>query len=207
MVASHWRRIVRRPGGQGRDPHRVTKEDQRGDLLSDPRARSSAISFGNLGWESGIRLSFHRERLRNSDNSSVHKGRSWQRRILCAVFVDFKTAYDLVRKENLLLKLSDMAVQSNWFHGFFNNRICRVRYNNCYSKLFIKTGLPHGAASSYTLFTIYINDLVSKLKDIDAILNTCSFADDLIVWTESPSFVRLSIELTLNKQCSFWREV
>jgi potassium voltage-gated channel Eag-related subfamily H protein 8 len=47
------------------------------------------------------------------------------KRILTAVFVDFKSAYDSVWKENLLFKLIRSGIKSNllnWFESFISHR-------------------------------------------------------------------------------------
>jgi len=51
--------------------------------------------------------------------------------ILTAEFIDFKSAYDSVWKENLLLKLVRSGIRSTllqWPESFIFNRACKVRY-------------------------------------------------------------------------------
>jgi len=62
------------------------------------------------------------------------------KRILTAVFVDFKSAYDPVWKENLLLKLVRSENRSNllqWLESFISHRSCEVCYGEYYSKYHI----------------------------------------------------------------------
>jgi hypothetical protein len=59
------------------------------------------------------------------------------KRILTAVFIDFKSAYDSVWKENLLLNLARSGVRANllhWIESFISYRACKVRYGEYYSK-------------------------------------------------------------------------
>jgi hypothetical protein len=103
--------------------------------------------------------------------------------ILTAVFIDFKSAYDSVWKENLLLKLVRSGIRSNllqWLESFISHRACKVCYGEHYSKYHIlQTGLPQGAVTSCTLFNPYINDLIGKLNSIPGI-QCLLYADDLV---------------------------
>ena len=124
---------------------------------------------------------------------------------MTCLLVDFKSAYDLVWSENLLLMLSNIGVQLcmlKQYLGFLNNSLCRVHYNNCHSKftsLKTKTGLIQEVVSSCTLFNIYINNLVSNLKSIP-VIKCFVYSDDLVIWTNSPkSVAKQLIEHNLNK--------
>jgi len=90
------------------------------------------------------------------------------KQILTAVFVDFKSAYDSVWKENLLFKLIRSGIRSNllhWLESFISHRAYKVQYGEHYSKYHIlQTGLLQGAVTSCTLFNLYINDLIGELN-------------------------------------------
>ncbi|GFY76161.1 reverse transcriptase domain-containing protein [Trichonephila inaurata madagascariensis] len=89
-------------------------------------------------------------------------------RILSAVFIDLKSAYDTVGTDKLLLKLANIGIENifNWFRGFLCQRLCKIRYGRGFSKYgVLKPGLPQGSVSSCTLFSIYINDLVHQQND------------------------------------------
>jgi len=89
------------------------------------------------------------------------------KRIITAVFIDFKSAYDSVWKENLLLKLVRSGIRSNllqWLESFISHRTRKVRYAEHYSKYhMLQAGLPQGVVTSCTLFNLYINDLIGEL--------------------------------------------
>jgi len=110
------------------------------------------------------------------------------KRTLTAVFIDFKSAYDSVWKENLLLKLVRSGIKSNliqWLESFISHRARKFRYGEHYSKYHIlQTGLPQGAVTSCTLFNLYINDLIDELNSIPGI-QCLLYADDLVFWTEA----------------------
>ena len=55
------------------------------------------------------------------------------KRILTAVFIDFKSAYDSVWKENLLLKLVRSGIRSNllqWLESFISHRAPKFAMEN-----------------------------------------------------------------------------
>ncbi|GFY09536.1 reverse transcriptase domain-containing protein [Trichonephila clavipes] len=102
-----------------------------------------------------------------------------------------KSAYDLAWREHLLLKLSNISVHSillGWFKSFLSQRICKARYEGCYSKYkILRTGLPQGSVSSCLFFNLYINDLIAKfgrLVGVECLL----YANDLVLWTETPKY-------------------
>ena len=68
------------------------------------------------------------------------------KRTLTAGFIDFKSTYDSVWKETLLLKLVRSEIRSNllqWLELFISHRACKVRYEEYYSKYHIlQPGLP-----------------------------------------------------------------
>ena len=106
---------------------------------------------------------------------------------LKAVYIDFKSAYDSVWKENLLLKLAQSGIRSNllqWFESFISHRVGKVCYGDHYSKYHtLQTGLPQGLVTSCTLFNLYINDLIGELNSIPGI-KCLLHTNDLVFWTE-----------------------
>lgn len=101
--------------------------------------------------------------------------------ILTAVFTDFKSAYDSVWKENLLLKLVIKGIRSNllqWLESFISHRVCKVRYGEHYSKYHIlQTGLPQEAVTSCTLFNLYIRTKFHTWHPMSAICRRPCFLD------------------------------
>jgi hypothetical protein len=53
------------------------------------------------------------------------------KRILTAVFIDFKSAYDSVWKEHFLLTLVSSRIRSNLLQWLESHRACKDRYGEC----------------------------------------------------------------------------
>ncbi|VDO16152.1 unnamed protein product [Rodentolepis nana] len=124
------------------------------------------------------------------------------RNTLTAVFVDFKSAYDLVWKEKLILKLAKIGIKHNmlnWVKAFIGQRSCKVRYENALSKSnLLQTGLPQGAVTSCTLFNVFINDTVELVQTVTGIKGLLD-ADDLVLWySASKKNARERTESALN---------
>jgi hypothetical protein len=67
--------------------------------------------------------------IRIHRSTSEHKDAVDNKHVLTAVFVDFKSAYDSVWKENLLLKLIRSGIRSNllhWLESFISHRAYKV---------------------------------------------------------------------------------
>jgi hypothetical protein len=93
-----------------------------------------------------------------------------RKEILFAVFVDFKCAYDSVRRVKLMDKLQKLGVRGRmlkWFHNFITQRFCAKKIENNLSKYKqTRRRLPQGAVTSTTLFNVMINDLPAWLGEI-----------------------------------------
>ncbi|VDO12716.1 unnamed protein product [Rodentolepis nana] len=111
------------------------------------------------------------------------------RNTLTAVFVDFKSAYDLVWKEKLILKLAKIGIKHNmlnWTKAFIGQRSCKVRYGNALSKSnLLQPGLPQGAVTSCTLFNAFINDIAELVQTVAGI-KCLLYANDLVLWYSAP---------------------
>ena len=121
--------------------------------------------------------------------------------VTTAVYIDFKSAYDSVWKENLLLKLSHYGVGGkmlHWLTSFISQRYCQVRYGDAVSKFKqLQTGLPQGTITSCLLFNIYVNDLIPAITKQPNVL-ALMYADDLVLWTSAKKQAIQQVEHTLN---------
>ena len=82
-----------------------------------------------------------------------------------------------------------------------------VRYGEHYSKYHVlQTGLPQGAVPSWTLFNLYINDLIGELNSIPDI-KWLLYADDLVFWTETDKRkAKENTKQTLNKALAIFED-
>ena len=97
------------------------------------------------------------------------------------VYLDFSKAFDRVRHDILLQKLSSCNVGGHclhWIQSFLHQRMISVRVHGVVSQWeYIPCGVPQGSVLGPRLFLIYINDVV---KEIDS--KMILFADDIKIW-------------------------
>ena len=86
------------------------------------------------------------------------------------IFIDFSKAFDTIKHEILLSKLSHYGIRGialDLICDYLTNRKQFVFYdNNCYSQLSdISIGLPQGSVLGPLFFIIYVNDIISCMDD------------------------------------------
>ena len=96
------------------------------------------------------------------------------------IFIDFSKAFDTIKHEILLSKLSHYGIRGialELICDYLTNRKQFVFYdNNCYSQLSdISIGVPQGSVLGPLFFIIYVNDIISCMDDSIKIV---LFADD-----------------------------
>ena len=85
-------------------------------------------------------------------------------------FIDFQKAFDYVDREFLLYKLRQIGVTGNFYFAvkalYRDTKSC-VRINNMYTEWFqVNNGVRQGDSMSPTLFSLFINDLATDVKDL-----------------------------------------
>ncbi|UYV61874.1 hypothetical protein LAZ67_1006915 [Cordylochernes scorpioides] len=106
-----------------------------------------------------------------------------------AAFIDLSQAFDRVWKERLIKKLDKLGIRGKmmgWIGSFLTGRTFQVNFKEQLSKtgrLF--QGLPQGSILSPLLFSIYLNDMDSRItKYCDFAL----YADYIIIWSSKRDF-------------------
>nr|VZI25368.1 unnamed protein product [Spirometra erinaceieuropaei] len=102
-------------------------------------------------------------------------------KVVHAIYIDFKKAFDSVSHQRLLYKLRNAGIRGRllvWIQSFLAGRSQRVQVGRQQSSdVSVVSGVPQGSVLGPTLFLVFINDCVKDL-DCDAIL----FADDIKLW-------------------------
>lgn len=100
-----------------------------------------------------------------------------------AVFLDVEKAYDMVWKEGLMIRLSELGISGrtfNWIKEFLFERYIQVRVGGALSGRYpVENGTPQGSVISPILFSIMINYV---FRQVDGDIGRLLFADDGALW-------------------------
>lgn len=111
-----------------------------------------------------------------------------QGKIILAVFVDLKRAFETIDRQKLEGVLKRYGIHGTvlkWFHSYLENRVQVTKYNGCMSpESPIDLGVPQGSVLGPLLFILYINDVKRVLRRAEVNL----FADDTVLFIVANSF-------------------
>ena len=137
---------------------------------------------------------------------------------LYTCFVDFKKAYDSIRRDGLTDKLKKIGINGKFLdiiHAMYKASNISWLYKNKVTEPFYTTiGLKQGDILNTTFFNLFINDLPSLLADTsngniekpkleDTNISSLLFADDLAIFSLSQKELQNKINI-LEEYCYNW---
>lgn len=131
-------------------------------------------------------------------------------------FVDLEKAFDWINRDMLLYKLLSNNIDGKMYFALkslLSNTYACVQLSNTIQTAWFSNdyGVRQGDNISPTMFSLFINDLVSYLKEKcpvlhlgDAALNCLLYADDMVLIAENEQDLQLMLDELYN-WCSQWR--
>lgn len=139
-------------------------------------------------------------------------------------FIDFAKAFDTVWRNGLLYKLDQAGVKGKFLRvirALYQNTSASVRVDGSYTNKFdVSLGVRQGGVLSPLLFVVFINDLVSALRDANLGVQVPGFerddifslpqklpgllwADDVVILADSPEQLQAAF-VVVESWCKTW---
>ncbi len=133
-----------------------------------------------------------------------------------ACFIDFTCAFDLINNTLLMTKLCTLGVWGklyNAINSLYRDNKGKIKIDNIFTDWFpILSGIRQGDVIAPTMFTLYVNDRILEIKDLDLGIPLTNnekstlliFADDIVLLANSPSELQTMIN-KVSDWCKCWR--
>ena len=147
--------------------------------------------------------------------SSVLRNRMLEQKSTYISFIDFEKAFDCIDRDMLMYKLISYNVDGKFYkaiRAMYNNTRAIVKVNQMFSSWFdTRFGVRQGDTLSPTLFNIFLNDLVTDIKNLHCRIETDEFslsvlcyADDIVIITENGDNMQIVLDY-IAVWCRKWR--
>lgn len=136
------------------------------------------------------------------------------KRYLYSCFVDLSKAFDTINREALFYKLAQYNITGPFYNiikDMYSSLHCSVKMGNFLSDSFAtKTGVKQGCILSPSLFSLYLNDLLTLFDgdcdqvQIGDIVSSCLlYADDIVLLSNSSAGLQVALD-KLSIFCTKW---
>ena len=148
--------------------------------------------------------------------TSLIRNRKIRKKQTFVCFIDAKKAFDSVNRDMLWYKLMKIGVTGSFLNAvksLYDVTNSSVKLGTIMTDFFpVNSGVKQGCKISPTLFSVYINDLVSEINahragvDIDEELNIAIllYADDIALIAPDEDSLQAMLE-TVDSWCKRWR--
>lgn len=148
--------------------------------------------------------------------SSIIRNRKTQGADTFCAFIDFKKAFDWVSRDLLLYKLSTIfnihGRLFNTLSTIYNSSSAQIRINGILTDSFeVSSGVKQGDIISPLLFSMYLNDLATGVKELncgidinDFNLSILLYADDIVLMAPDENSLQKMLKF-IETWCNKWR--
>ena len=130
-------------------------------------------------------------------------------------YIDAKKAFDSINRACLWYKIQKIGINGKFLkaiQSLYDDVTCAVRINGALSNFFpVENGVKQGCLLSPALFSIYVNDLATEIKNLqcgihmgDRNISIMMFADDIALISDSEANLQKMID-HVNIWCKRWR--